>query len=189
MPLPPGPSLQGRLKAATPDWRDTLALPPPGAPPAAPSVLVIAGAALVRHRPIVPQIALCVGPQTCTNAALHCTVLLQRVLELLRELPEFNKGCRVAKLFSRHIKPEEQAELLAAGPVCIAVGTPARIDKLLAMGALSLQRLRLLVLDVSRDAKLRCILDIPETRRDTWQLWRTHLAQRITKGDTRVTLL
>ena len=48
LPLPPGPSLQGRLKAATPDWRDTLARPPPGAPPAAPSVLVIAGAALVR---------------------------------------------------------------------------------------------------------------------------------------------
>ena len=138
----------------------------------------------------MPHFAPCVVQQT--HALMHaplCTALPQRVLELLRELPEFNKGCRVAKLFSRHIKPEEQAELLAAGPVCIAVGTPARIDKLLAMGALSLQRLRLLVLDVSRDAKLRCILDIPETRRDTWQLWRTHLAQRITKGDTRVTLL
>ena len=51
VPLPPGPSLQGRLKGATPDWRDTLARPPPGAPPAAPSVLIIAGAALVRRDP------------------------------------------------------------------------------------------------------------------------------------------
>ena len=126
-------------------------------------------------------------PQPCAHAA--CYANWQRVLELIRELPEFSKGCRVAKLFSRHIKPEEQAESLAEGPVCIAVGTPARIDKLLAMGALSLSRLRLLVLDVSRDAKLRCLLDIPETRRDTWQLWRGHLAARVTAGDTRVTLL
>ena len=126
-------------------------------------------------------------PQPCAHAA--CYANWQRVLELIRELPEFSKGCRVAKLFSRHIKPEEQAESLAEGPVCIAVGTPARIDKLLAMGALSLACLRLLVLDMSRDAKLRCILDIPETRRDTWQLWRGHLAARVAAGDTRVTLL
>jgi hypothetical protein len=46
--LPPGPSLQGRLKAGTPTWRDTLARAPNGAPPGAPSVLVITGAAEVR---------------------------------------------------------------------------------------------------------------------------------------------
>ncbi len=111
------------------------------------------------------------------------------MLELLKELPEFNRGCRVAKLFSRHIKLEEQAEALAAGPVCIAVGTPARIDKLVAMGALSLARCSLLVLDCARDAKQRSLLDIPETRRDTWQLWRTHLAARVASGDTRVALV
>jgi protein CMS1 len=111
------------------------------------------------------------------------------VLELLKEMPEFNRGCRIAKLFSKHIKPEEQAELLAAGPVCIGVGTPARLDKLVAMGALSLSRLRLVVLDCSRDAKLRSLLDIPETRRDTWQLWRTHLAPRVTAGHTRIALV
>jgi protein CMS1 len=113
----------------------------------------------------------------------------QRVLELLKELPEFNRGCRVAKLFSRHIKPEEQAELLAAAPVCIAVGTPARIDKLVAMGALSLGRCSLLVLDCQRDVKQRSLLDIAETKRDTWQLWRAHLATRIAAGDTRVALV
>ena len=111
------------------------------------------------------------------------------MLELLKELPDFNRGCRVAKLFSRHIKPEEQAASLAAGPVCVAVGTPARIDKLLSMSALSLSRLRLLVLDCGRDVKQRSMLDIPETRRDTWQLWRTHLAARIASGDTRVALV
>ncbi len=111
------------------------------------------------------------------------------MLELLKELPDFNRGCRVAKLFSRHIKPEEQAELLAAGPVCIAVGTPARVDKLLAMGALSLARLSLLVLDCGRDVKQRCLLDIPETKRDTWALWRAHLAARVAAGDTRVALI
>ena len=47
--LPPGPSLQGRLKAALPTWRDTLARAPPDAPHGAPVVIVVAGAALVRR--------------------------------------------------------------------------------------------------------------------------------------------
>lgn len=105
-------------------------------------------------------------------------------------MPEFNSGCRIAKLFSKHIKPEEQAAQLSAGPVCVAVGTPARVDKLAAMsGALSLSRCRLLVLDVSRDVKQRCLLDLPETRRDLWALWRTHLAERVAAGHMRVALL
>ena len=111
------------------------------------------------------------------------------MLELLKELPDFNRGCRVAKLFSRHIKPEEQAATLAAAPVAVAVGTPARLDKLIAMGALSLARCELLVLDLSRDLKQRCLLDIPETKRDTWALWRAHLAARVAAGHTRVALI
>ena len=111
------------------------------------------------------------------------------MLALLRELPDFNRGVRVAKLFSRHIKAEEQAAALAAAPVCVAVGTPARLAKLAAMGALSTARLQLLVLDCDRDAKQRCLLDIPETRRDTWALWREHLAARVAGGTARVALL
>jgi hypothetical protein len=37
--------------------------------------------------------------------------------------------------------------------------------------------------------KQRCLLDIPETKRDTWALWRAHLAARVAAGDTRVALI
>ena len=40
------------------------------------------------------------------------------------------------------------------------------------MDALNLERVELIVLDVARDAKKRSILDIPETRRDWWELFR-----------------
>lgn len=156
--LPPAPSLQGRLKAALPAWRDCLARPPPGAPPGAPAVLVVAGAAL-------------------------------RVLDLIRQLPDFNAKCRVAKLFSKHIKVEEQAEQLGKGPVCIALGTPARLDRLLALGALDASHLQLVVLDCARDVKQRALLDIPETRGDWWALWHGHLAARVASGATKLALL
>jgi len=144
MCLPHAATLQGRLKGATPSWRDTLARASPDAPCGAPSVLVVSSAAL-------------------------------RVLELIRQLPDFHRAVPVAKLFSKHIKVKEQADALASAQVCVAVGTPARLDKLCALGALSLSRLTLLVIDCSRDVKQRSLLDIPETRRDLWALWRAHL--------------
>jgi hypothetical protein len=109
-----------------------------------------------------------------------------RVLEVIRQLPDLHRAVPIAKLFSKHIKPAEQAAALAAGPLCVGVGTPARLDKLLALGALSLSRLKLLVIDCSRDMKKRTLLDIPETRRDLWALWRLHLAPKIAAGELRV---
>lgn len=70
--------------------------------------------------------------------------------------------------------------------MCVGVGTPARLDKLVALGALSLARLQLLVIDCSRDLKKRSLLDIPETRRDLWALWRSHLAEKVTTSQLRV---
>ncbi len=64
--------------------------------------------------------------------------------------------CRVAKLFAKHFKVEEQQRLLEASVVGIASGTPNRLSKLADLDALKLDRLRLLVLDVHIDAKQRC---------------------------------
>ena len=53
-----------------------------------------------------------------------------RCLELIRRLPQLNAGCRVAKLFAKHLRPEEQAAELAARCVCAGAGTPNRLRKL-----------------------------------------------------------
>ena len=82
-----------------------------------------------------------------------------------------------------------QAEELAGRSVCAAAGTPARIAKLCDIEALSLDRLELVVLDMQRDAKRRSILDIPETRKDWWELFGGHLSARLRTGETRLALV
>ncbi|OCH95631.1 hypothetical protein OBBRIDRAFT_788185 [Obba rivulosa] len=75
------------------------------------------------------------------------------------------KGGEVAKLFAKHFKLEEHVAYLKRTKVGAAVGTPGRLGKLLENGALSTSALTHIILDVShRDAKQRCVLDIPETR-------------------------
>ena len=72
--------------------------------------------------------------------AMHCLLL---------------QACRIAKLFSKHIKVPEQQQHLGSHAVGIGCGTPNRLLKLADIDALKLDRLRLLVLDVQLDAKQR----------------------------------
>lgn len=76
------------------------------------------------------------------------------------------KGSGVAKLFAKHFKLEEHVKHLKKTKIGTAVGTPGRVGKLLCdTDAFSLSALTHVILDVSyRDAKNRCLFDIPETR-------------------------
>jgi protein CMS1 len=66
----------------------------------------------------------------------------------------------VAKLFAKHFKFEEQRAFLQKSRPAIAVGTPARLEALIATGALSLDSLQLLVVDAThRDEKQRSIIE------------------------------
>lgn len=75
----------------------------------------------------------------------------------------------VVKLFSKHIKVEENAAFLeaaaasTAGHVPLAVGTPARVLSLLEAGSLALLRSTVVVVDASRDVKERMVVDGPDT--------------------------
>ncbi len=51
---------------------------------------------------------------------------------------------------------EEQQADLAQRRLAVAVGTPNRLTKLAELGALRLDRLRLIAVDVHLDAKQRC---------------------------------
>ncbi|KAG8375977.1 hypothetical protein BUALT_Bualt09G0015200 [Buddleja alternifolia] len=75
-----------------------------------------------------------------------------RSLELLRELRSLTKECHAAKLFSKHMKIEEQVSMLK-NRVNIGCGTPSRIKKLIDMEALGLSRLAVIVLDMHTDVK------------------------------------
>lgn len=88
----------------------------------------------------------------------------------------------VAKLFSKHIKLEENVATLEAAAastlahVPLAVGTPARVLALLEAGALALLRSTLVVVDVSRDVKERMVVDSPDTGDAFMRILGRHLA-------------
>lgn len=99
------------------------------------------------------------------------------------------QACHIAKLFAKHIKVPEQVELLRTQVVCIGAGTPNRLCKLADDGALQLDRLRHVVLDVQLDAKQRDVLAIPETCRDWWEFYDRHLKQRVDSKQVQLSLV
>jgi hypothetical protein len=71
--------------------------------------------------------------------------------------------CRVAKLFAKHMKTEEQAKQLAGNYLPIAVGTPARVKKLLelkdtAPEMMDLLQFHFIPLFNKEDSKLKLVL-------------------------------
>ena len=158
--LPPSPTLDDALAAADPGLASALTAP------RGPADVPGAG-------PLLLALA------SSANAAL----------DVARALPRTGAAVRVAKLFARHIKLGEAEAALQAAPTRAAAGTPGRVAALADGGALALDRLRLLVLDVRLDLKQRTILDVPETRDDTWRLFRGRLQARVAAGQTRVALV
>ncbi|KAG0245356.1 U3-containing 90S pre-ribosomal complex subunit-domain containing protein [Mortierella sp. GBAus27b] len=112
-----------------------------------------------------------------------------RAVEVIRALPLFSEAAKIGKLFSKHLKVQEQVHFLNNTCTHISVGTPNRIEKLIADGALRLDRLELIVLDCHTDAKKRTILDIQEIRVDLFKMFGLEdLEARIKSGETQVAI-
>ncbi|XP_075398534.1 protein CMSS1 [Tenrec ecaudatus] len=94
-----------------------------------------------------------------------------RALELIRSMTAFKGDSKVMKLFAKHIKVQEQVKLLEKHVVYLGVGTPGRIKELVKQGRLDLNPLKFLVFDWNwRDQKLRRLMDIPEIRKEVFEL-------------------
>ncbi|KAL0432972.1 UNVERIFIED_CONTAM: protein CMSS1 [Sesamum latifolium] len=110
-----------------------------------------------------------------------------RSLELLRELRSLTKECHAAKLFSKHMKIEEQVSILK-NRVNIASGTPSRIKKLIDIEALGLSRLAVIVLDMHTDVKGYSLFTLPQVRDEFWDLYRSYFHQPLLEGKVRLCL-
>ncbi|KAL2634285.1 hypothetical protein R1flu_005764 [Riccia fluitans] len=110
-----------------------------------------------------------------------------RCIELLRGLSVFTKSCKPVKLFAKHIKVDEQVTLLKE-QVYIAAGTPNRVRKLADLGALAFEQSSIVLLDMHRDAKGLTLLSVPEVRDEFWELYRTHVHQRVLDKQLRLCL-
>ncbi|KAG0272076.1 hypothetical protein BGZ95_012178, partial [Linnemannia exigua] len=93
-----------------------------------------------------------------------------RAVEVIRALPLFAEAAKVGKLFAKHLKVSEQVYFLENTCTHICVGTPNRVDKLIADGVLDLSRLELVLIDAHMDIKKRTILDIQEIRVDLFKM-------------------
>ncbi|XP_073134140.1 uncharacterized protein [Henckelia pumila] len=120
-------------------------------------------------------------------ALLVISLSALRSLELLRELRPLTKDCHAAKLFSKHMKVEEQVFMLK-NRVNISSGTPSRIKKLIDMEALGLSRLAVIVLDMHTDVKGYSLFTLPQVRNEFWDLYKSFLHQPLLKGDLRICL-
>ncbi|KAH0882171.1 hypothetical protein HID58_058267 [Brassica napus] len=110
-----------------------------------------------------------------------------RSLELLRGLNSLTKQCPALKLFSKHLKVEEQVTLLKKR-VNIGSGTPSRIKKLIDIEALGLSRLDMIVLDMHTDVKGFSLFTLPQVRDEFWDLYKTCFHQRVLEGNLRICL-
>ncbi|XP_007033991.2 PREDICTED: protein CMSS1 [Theobroma cacao] len=110
-----------------------------------------------------------------------------RSIELLRGMRSCTKECRAVKLFSKHMKIDEQVSLLK-NRVNIASGTPSRIKKLIDIEALGLSRLSLILLDIHTDVKGYSLLTLPQVRDEFWDLYKNYFHQQVVQGDLRICL-
>ncbi|KAH6786730.1 U3 containing 90S pre-ribosomal complex subunit [Perilla frutescens var. hirtella] len=108
-----------------------------------------------------------------------------RSLELLREFRPLTSECHAAKLFSKHMKIEEQVSILK-NRVNIACGTPSRIKKLIDMEALGLSRLAVIVLDMHTDIKGYSLFTLPQVRDEFWDLYKSYIHKPLLEGELRL---
>ncbi|KAK9206041.1 hypothetical protein WN943_016312 [Citrus x changshan-huyou] len=110
-----------------------------------------------------------------------------RSIELLKGLRSLTKECHAVKLFSKHMKVEEQVSLLK-NRVNFAGGTPSRIKKLIDIEALGLSRLSVIVLDMHTDVKGYSLFTLPQVRDEFWDLYKTYFHHRLLQRDLRISL-
>ncbi|KAK9665055.1 hypothetical protein RND81_14G087300 [Saponaria officinalis] len=108
-------------------------------------------------------------------------------LDMLRGLRILTKECQAVKLFSKHMKVDEQVAMLKKR-VNIASGTPSRIKKLAEMEALGLSRLSVIVLDMRTDVKGYSLFSLPQVRDEFWDLYKSYFHERLLEGNLRICL-
>jgi len=127
---------------------------------------------------ILPNLRLRLLQRPKSNGAptlIYVAAAALRVADVTRLLKDkrlrSDKGGEVAKLFAKHFKLSQHVDYLKRTKIAAAVGTPGRLGKLLnETDALNVSALSHIILDITHiDAKKRNLLEIPETRRETFE--------------------
>ncbi|XP_038048064.1 protein CMSS1-like [Patiria miniata] len=122
---------------------------------------------------------------TKTCLLLVVTASARRAVDLNREAVAFKgKQCVSAKLFSKHMKIQDQITFLTKNRTQFAVGTPNRLAALLQQDALNLTGTRYVILDWNwRDVKYKRMCDIPELKTDLFKLFEKYVIPQARTAD------
>ncbi|CAG5129954.1 unnamed protein product [Candidula unifasciata] len=114
-----------------------------------------------------------------------------RAVELNRQIKDFlDDKSKVAKLFAKHMKVEDQKKFLMKTNCQVGIGTPGRLLLLIKQGVLQLESLVAVVLDWNwRDTKLKRMADIPEVRQDVVMLLKDSVIEAVKGSSCRLALL
>lgn len=127
----------------------------------------------------MPNYKLILGPQASQQAKTEdfgsplvlivCASAI-RATEVIKGISAKIQKCKIAKLFGKHIKITEQISMLSKDYHPIVIGTPHRIHSLIEMGALSLRKVKITMVDYTADIKHFTILTLPEVNKDFLKL-------------------
>jgi hypothetical protein len=110
----------------------------------------------------------------CPILLIVCSSAI-RATQIIKSMCAKLIKCKIAKLFAKHFKVDEQMEMLRKDYYPVALGTPNRLNKLIEVGALSLRRTALVLLDVTPDSKQFTVLTLNEVRNDCYRLLYDHV--------------
>lgn len=109
----------------------------------------------------------------CPSVIIVCSSAIRSVAVIHSISKIFS--CKIGKLFAKHFKVHEQVEALQKH-FPIVVGTPNRLNKLIELGALSMTRTCLVLIDLAEDTKKFHILNHPSICPDVYEWLSSHVA-------------
>ncbi|KAI8097071.1 U3-containing 90S pre-ribosomal complex subunit-domain containing protein, partial [Halteromyces radiatus] len=120
--------------------------------------------------------------------AIIVTHAAMRAADLSRGLKTLATTARIAKLFAKHIKIQEQADLLNNTAIHLAVGTPQRLLALIEQGHLKLDQLEVLVMDTDTSKGNYNLMEQLSGREPLFTLLNTYIAPRMQAGTSKLAL-
>lgn len=106
---------------------------------------------------------------------LIVTASAHRATQIIKSISSKLISIKIGKLFAKHFKLVEQIEMLSKENYPIVIGTPNRLNKLIENGALSLHRVKIVLMDYTNDAKQFNLLTLPEVKNDFYEFFYNHV--------------
>lgn len=130
--------------------------------------------------------------KSSATPGIACIVLTPSAVRAAHLATNVYDGKPVGKLFGKHIKISEQKEWVkrccSQGLAPSGAGTAKRVQRLIEDGDITLKHTSALVIDFSRDVRLRNILDINSTRDELFDFLHTQARERIAEAKMKVVL-